>query len=76
MSPYFLFCTSISENSIAGDAAETGTLPDSAPQMPLNTLVVSPVAAICVNTVSGVPTISDPTMRSLGGTELSGFYRP
>ena len=37
------FCTSISENSIAGAAAETGTLPDSAPHTPLNTSVLSPV---------------------------------
>ena len=43
----------MSQNSIAGAAADTGTLPDSAPHTPLNTLVVSPVAAICVNTVSG-----------------------
>src|SRR3984957_9638258 len=60
VSPYFRFCTSISEKSIAGAAAETGTLPDSAPQIPLNTLVVSPVAAIWVKTVRGVPTISTP----------------
>ena len=57
VSPYFLFWTSISENSMAGAAADTGTRPDSAPQMPLKTLVVSPVAAISVNTVSGVPTM-------------------
>ena len=35
--PLFFFCTSISENSIAGAAADTGTCPDSAPQTPLNT---------------------------------------
>src|SRR5579872_3820207 len=32
-----LFCTSISEKSIAGATADTGTLPLSAPQTPLNT---------------------------------------
>src|ERR1700732_5344849 len=66
-SPYFRFWTSISVNSIAGAAADTGTLPDSAPQIPLKTLVVSPVAAIRDNTVSGVPTISTPR------TSLSGL---
>ncbi len=38
MSPYLRFWTSISVNSMAGAAADTGTLPDSAPQTPLNTL--------------------------------------
>ena len=33
------FCTSICETSTAGDAAATGTPPDSAPQMPLNTAI-------------------------------------
>ena len=66
MSPYFRFWTSISENRMAGAAADTGTLPDSALQMPLKTLVVSPVATISVNTVSGVPTMSTPRTSSSG----------
>lgn len=33
------FCTSICEISTAGDIAETGTMPDSAPHMPLNTAI-------------------------------------
>jgi hypothetical protein len=54
------FCTSISENSIAGAAAETGTLPDSAPHTPLNTSVFSPVISIRLSAASGVPTILHP----------------
>ena len=38
------FCTSISEKSIAGAAAATGTLPDSAPHIPLKTSIFSPVS--------------------------------
>src|SRR4029077_7754085 len=51
------FCTSISEKSIAGAAAETGTLPDSAPQTPLNTSVFSPVISVRLSAASGVPTM-------------------
>ena len=40
--PCAFFCTSISENSIAGADAETGTHPDSAPQIPLNTSTLFP----------------------------------
>ena len=36
------FCTSICETRIAGDTAATGTRPDSAPQVPLNTASSSP----------------------------------
>src|SRR6202035_4632389 len=52
------FCTSISENSIAGATAATGTLPLSAPHTPLNTCCSSPVVRMRVNAANGVPTIS------------------
>src|SRR5205823_3457966 len=60
------FCTSNSEVKIAGEAAATGTDPDSAPQYPLNTSGVSPVATILVRAASGVPTISTPRTSSSG----------
>ena len=60
------FCTSISEKSIAGATAETGTLPLSAPQTPLNTCCSSPVETIRVKAASGVPTISTPRTNSSG----------
>ena len=41
-----LRCTSISETSNAGAMADTGTLPDSAPQMPLKTDILSEVDTI------------------------------
>ena len=46
--------------------ALTGMLPDSAPQIPLKTLGVSPVASMWFKTVSGVPTISTPRTSSSG----------
>ncbi len=49
------FCTSISEISMAGAAAATGTEPDSAPQYPLNTSIWSPVAMILVSETRAVP---------------------
>jgi hypothetical protein len=48
------------EVRIAGADAETGTEPDSAPQYPLKTSGVSPVATIFVNDAKGVPTMSTP----------------
>ena len=58
--PLARFCTSISEKSIAGAAAETGTFPDSAPHIPLKTSIVSPVSMMLLSASSGVPTISTP----------------
>ena len=43
------FCTSTSLTSSGGDEADTGTPPLSAPQMPLNTSTLSPVATILLN---------------------------
>jgi len=60
------FCTSSSDVRIAGDAAATGTEPDSAPQYPLNTSCLSPVATIFVKAASGVPTMSTPRTNFIG----------
>src|SRR5260370_12033294 len=54
------FCTSISENSMAGAAAVTGTEPDSAPHTPLKTSVVFPLAAMRVSAANGRPPKSPP----------------
>src|ERR1700756_1086587 len=66
LSEWARFCPWISENSIAGPAAATGTCPDSAPQTPLNTSVVSPVTTMRFMAESGVPTISMPRTSSSG----------
>src|SRR5438552_7772303 len=68
------FCTSISEKSIAGAAAETGTLPLSAPHTPLKTCCWSPVVTILVNAASGVPTISTPRTNSSGFPSAYTLY--
>src|ERR1700735_81713 len=60
------FCTSISENSMAGAAAATGICPDSAPHIPLKTCIVSPVTIILFRESSGVPTMSTPRTSSSG----------
>jgi hypothetical protein len=60
------FSISISETSIAGETADTGTLPDSAPQYPLNTSGLSEVARILAKLASGVPTMSAPRTSSSG----------
>src|SRR5262249_15885055 len=68
------FCTSSSEVRIAGEAAETGTEPDSAPQYPLKTSGVSPVATILVSAASGVPTMSTPRTSSSGRPSGKTLY--
>src|SRR5262249_4141837 len=60
------FCTSISENSMAGATAATGTAPDSAPQIPSKTAALSPVIRIPFIAVNGVPTMSTPRTSSSG----------
>src|ERR1035438_2963394 len=65
-SEWACFCTSTSENNMAGAAAATGTEPDSAPQTPLKTSVFSPVSRMRFNAASGVPTISTPRTSSSG----------
>src|SRR5579859_2607 len=72
--PCARFCTSISLNSIAGATADTGTLPLSAPQTPLNTCCVSPVVIIRVNAASGVPTMSTPRTSSSGRPSAYTLY--
>ena len=67
------FSISISETRIAGETADTGTLPDSAPQYPLNTSGLSPVARILAKLASGVPTMSAPRTSSSG--RPSGYTR-
>src|SRR5580700_6334226 len=67
------FWTSISLKSIAGAEADTGTLPDSAPQIPLKTSVLSPVNKIRFNEASGVPTMSTPRTNWSG--RPSGYTR-
>src|SRR5216684_6643459 len=62
--PCAIFCTSISEKSMAGAAAETGTAPDSAPHSPLNTSIFSPVSTMRLSAASGVPMISTPRTSS------------
>src|SRR5258708_1014635 len=64
--PCAIFCTSISEKSMAGAAAETGTAPDSAPHSPLNTSIFSPVSTMRLSAASGVPMISTPRTSSSG----------
>src|ERR1700740_1257544 len=68
------FCTSISEIKMAGAAAATGTDPDSAPQYPLNTSIVSPVATIFVRETRGVPTISTPRTNSSRRPSANTLY--
>src|SRR5229473_8402260 len=63
---FCFFWISISDTSNAGDTAETGTLPDSAPQYPLKTSGRSEVAMILLKLASGVPTISAPRTSSSG----------
>src|SRR5207253_2503033 len=58
------FCTSIWLMRSPGPPAETGTGPDSAPQVPLNAAIRSSAARIRVNTVSGVPMRSTPRTSS------------
>src|ERR1700719_746294 len=72
--PCARFCTSISLNSIAGATADTGTLPLSAPQTPLNTCCVSPVVIIRVNAASAVPTMSTPRTSSSGRPSAYTLY--
>src|SRR5580700_782852 len=60
------FCTSMSEKSMAGAAADTGTEPDSAPQIPLKTALLSPVTKMRCMAASGVPTMSTPRTSSSG----------
>src|SRR5207248_4564229 len=60
------FSISISETRIAGATAETGTLPDSAPQYPLKTSGLSEVARMLEKLASGVPTMSAPRTSSSG----------
>ena len=47
-----------------GDAADTGTPPDSAPQTPLNTATRSSPATMRLKVVNGVPIISTPRTSS------------
>lgn len=49
-----------------GETAETGTHPDSAPQVPLKTASSSPVQMIWEKQESGVPTMSTPRTSSSG----------
>jgi len=56
----------------AGDTADTGTHPDSAPHMPLNTATRSSAATIFENVVSGVPMKSTPRTSS---SRPSGYTR-
>src|SRR6267142_2251362 len=72
--PCAIFCTSISENSIAGAAAETGTAPDSAPHSPLNTSIFSPVSTMRLSAASGVPMISTPRTSSSGRPSAYIFH--
>ncbi len=60
------FCTSTSDTSSAGDEAETGTGPLSAPQMPLKVSVRLSVATIFAKAESGVPIRSTPRTSSIG----------
>ena len=59
-----LFCVSILLTYRAGEIAETGTLPEDAPQLPLKTPEVSPEASILENMASGVPTNCTPLTNS------------
>src|SRR5262245_39147056 len=63
---FAFFCTSICVVRIAGEMADTGTLPDSAPQNPLNTSTLSEAATILLNEVRGVPMRSAPRTSSSG----------
>src|SRR6202040_3787386 len=65
-SEWSFFWISMSETSKAGETADTGTLPDSAPQYPLKTSSLSDVATILEKLDSGVPTISTPRTNSSG----------
>jgi len=56
----FFFCTSNSEVKIAGEAAETGTDPDSRATVAVKYFVVSPSRRSWSARASGVPTISTP----------------
>ncbi len=60
------FWTSTSDTSSAGDEADTGTGPLSAPQMPLNVWVLLSLATILPNAESGVPIRSTPRTSSIG----------
>ena len=60
------FWTSTSLTSNAGAEADTGTPPLSAPQMPLNTSIWSPVITMRLKAVSGVPIRSTPRTSSGG----------
>ena len=57
---------SISLTSMAGATALTGMLPDSAPQMPLKTSCLSPVARMLLSAAWGVPTMLTPRTSSSG----------
>jgi len=61
---FAFFCTSICVVRIAGEMAETGTYPDSAPQNPLNISTLSEAATILLNEVSGVPMRSAPRLMA------------
>src|ERR1039458_3479605 len=58
------FWTSICVTKMAGEAAETGTPPDSAPQTPLNPATFLSAATILLKVVSGVPIRSAPRTSS------------
>ncbi len=51
---------------MAGATADTGTLPDSAPHMPLKTSALFEVARILAKAARGVPTMSAPRIISSG----------
>ena len=64
-----VFCArwvSIWLTKTAGAQAVTGTQPDSAPQLPVNTAGRSPAAWICENIDSGVPMRLTPRTSSSG----------
>jgi len=54
------------DTSRAGEIAATGTLPDSAPQIPLKISLLSEVATILPKLASGVPTMLTPRISSSG----------
>ena len=64
------FCTSTSLTSSSGDEADTGTLPLSAPHMPLKTSILSLAAMNLPKAASGVPMRSTP--RTSSGAPVVG----
>jgi hypothetical protein len=72
------FCVSIFLTRIDGDTVETGTDPDSAPQIPENTSFSLPASRISEKLVSGVSYEVNPFNKFIGATiciNLINLYR-